>query len=162
VVEKLSKLLHIKWAERENAAANARRELPLLMSSYFKHVRKLLAADPSPADLHKVRLATKRVRYTFELFRSCYGPGLETRLRELRELQTVLGEVNDAAVTAEFLLKRLKHDPRKRQIHEFLSSRAGSKAGEFTKHWNEVFDAPGREKWWTTYLAHTATRKRLR
>ena len=30
------------------------------------------------------------------------------------------------------------------------------KAAEFRKQWVESFDAPGKEKWWTGYLARNA------
>jgi CHAD domain-containing protein len=158
MVEELSKLLHIDWNAREDARANARRELPRLISGYFAHVRKLLSHHPSPAELHKVRLATKRVRYTLDMFRSCYGPGLETRLRELRQIQQLLGDVNDAAATGHFLAAGLKKEPRGRYIADFLEERASQKAAEFLKYWTDVFDAPDREQWWTTYLTRTAAR----
>jgi CHAD domain-containing protein len=86
----------IQWDERATAETNARARLPRLMADYFAVVRELLASDPAPAKLHKIRLASKRVRYTLELFRQCYGPGLEVRLEALDELQQVLGEINDA------------------------------------------------------------------
>jgi hypothetical protein len=38
----------------------------------------------------------------------------------------------------------------------FLEERAAAKAEEFRKDWSEVFDAPGQERWWTTYLARHA------
>ena len=143
-----------RWKAREGPAANARRQLPALVSEYFARVRKQLAGDSSPDELHGLRLATKQLRYTLELFRACYGPGLETRLEELRELQRVLGEVADCRAAAKTLGKRVPTN-----LKTAVEKRAEEKAREFRTHWTTVFDTPGKDKWWTGYLSHN-TRSR--
>ena len=59
----------MKWNERARASANAGRELPRMIADYFDDVRKALSAKASPASLHKIRLASKKVRYTLVFFR---------------------------------------------------------------------------------------------
>jgi CHAD domain-containing protein len=140
------------WDERADVATNARRELPRLAADYFARARKLLAEDPPPAKLHALRLDTKRLRYTLELFRPCYGPGLEARLQGLRQVQQVLGEVNDSVAAAALL-------PKGARGRRFLENRAEAKAQEFRRHWAEAMDAPGQEERWTAYLARTARRR---
>jgi CHAD domain-containing protein len=53
----------------------------------------------NPAQRHAVRIRVKRLRYTCEFFASAF-PAKRTApyLRALKELQTVLGELNDIAV----------------------------------------------------------------
>ena len=153
----MSKLHQVGWDDRATAATNARRELPRLAASYFAQVRALLAEDPSAAKLHRVRLLTKRLRYTLELFRPCYGPGLETRLSALRRIQQSLGEVNDSIAAGRLLSHSMSTaSPQRARLLNFLEGRAAVKAQEFRKDWAEVFDAPGQELWWTTYLARHA------
>jgi CHAD domain-containing protein len=153
----MSKLHRANWDERAGGTANARRELPQLAASYFARVRALLADDPSAAKLHRLRLLTKRLRYTLELFRPCYGPGLETRLAALHRIQQLLGEVNDCAAAGRLLSKSLSTaSPQRAHILRFLEERAAVKAQEFRTDWAGVFDAPGQESWWTTYLARHA------
>jgi CHAD domain-containing protein len=153
----MSKLHQVAWDERAGATANARRELPRLAASYFAQVRALLANDPSPAKLHRLRLLTKRLRFTLELFRPCYGPGLETRLAALRRIQQSLGEVNDSTAAARLISKSMSTaSPQRARVLRYLEERAAVKAQEFRKDWAEVFDAPGQEIWWTTYLARHA------
>jgi CHAD domain-containing protein len=153
----MSKLHQVTWDERAGAAVNARRELPQLATSYFARVRVLLADDPSPARLHPVRLLTKRLRYTLELFRACYGPALETRLAALRRIQQLLGEVNDSIAAGRLLSGSMSTaSPQRARVLRYLEERAAAKAEEFRKDWAEVFDAPGQERWWTTYLARHA------
>ena len=146
--------IKIEWDEIAGPSANAGGELPRLMSAYFSTVREFLAADPTPLELHQLRLASKRLRYTLELFRPCYPAGLEDRIRALKKLQDWLGEVNDAVATERLLHHALKNQPKVRQ---FLEERAAQHAAGFTRHWNEIFDAPGREVWWMDFLANPVT-----
>jgi CHAD domain-containing protein len=134
--------------------ANARRHLSRLVADYFVAMRGWLKGDPEPSALHQARLASKRVRYTLELFRPCYGPGLEARLAALRRLQNVLGEVNDAAAAGRLLAKALTAEsPHHQLVVKFLDARVEAKAREFHQEWTEVFDAPGQLQWWIGYLA---------
>jgi len=149
----MSKLGRIHWKERVEPGANVRRELPRMMTDYFMAVRELLQTDPAPAALHEARLASKAVRYTLELFRPCYGPGLEARLEALRKVQQILGEVNDAAMVQR-LLARSSMPRRHNQVAaEFAAARAQERAREFRKQWTEAFDAPGQLQWWVEYLS---------
>jgi CHAD domain-containing protein len=155
-VENVKDTSQIAWNPRLGASPNARRKLPPMMGAYFRQVRELLAADPAPAELHTIRLDTKRVRYTLELFRPCYGPGLEVRIAALQRLQQVLGEVNDCSA-AECLIERLVPASSARtRVRTFLRRRAAAKATELRREWHEIFDAPGREHWWIHYLSRNA------
>lgn len=145
----------MKWNQRAGVAANARRQLPPMVSAYFSRAREFLAEDPSPRQLHGLRLASKRLRYTLELFRPCYpAGGLEERLEALKKLQDWLGEVNDAVASGKLLRGPLKRQPK---LRKFLQERAAEKAAEFARHWKETFDAPGHEAWWTDFLTCPVT-----
>jgi CHAD domain-containing protein len=147
----------IKWNARAGAAANARRELPRLVAEHFATVRELLVEDPAPSKLHQARLACKRLRYTLELFRPCYGAALERRLDALKKLQQVLGEVNDTVAAGNLLRKALKPNSAEgTRVQRFLEARRIEKAEEFRAQWTKEFDAPGREEWWTLCLARPA------
>lgn len=147
-----------QWNERQTAAANARRVLPAAAAAYFAKIREALAQDPLPDALHPLRLRTKRLRYTIELFRPCYGAGLEQALTALRGLQNALGEVNDSAVAARLAIEGMPPSPRRDRVTRFLERRAAERALEFRRIWLEEFDAPGREAWWTSYLARAPRR----
>lgn len=158
----MNKPLHIDWDEHQDAATNAQCFLPRLISDYFARGREILAENPGAAELHALRLATKRLRYTLELFRPCYGPGLAARIDSLRLLQQLLGEINDTAA-AERALRTVwsgRNHPQRARVEKFLKQRGEAKASEFRKQWVEVFDAPGQERWWSDYLARQAHRSR--
>ena len=146
----------IVWNQRQDARVNARRHLPSAVRGYFASVRQLLAANPAPAELHAMRLATKRLRYTLELFRPCYGKGLEVRLAALQRLQQVLGEVNDCAAAERLLEELAPESPARARVITFLRRRAAAKAALLRREWHGHFDAPGREHWWLAYLAGNA------
>jgi hypothetical protein len=142
-----------KWNSRLTAASNARRQLPRMMSEYFAEVRDALTKKASPAHLHRIRLASKKIRYTLELFRSCYdAAAFDARLKALKDVQTYLGDVNDAVATARMLSTAMPHPPGRHALRAFLKKRAAKKAEELRTHWTESFDAPGQERGWTEFL----------
>jgi CHAD domain-containing protein len=149
--------LKIEWNENADAVENARTRLPKLVADYFSLGRELLAGNPAPPELHALRLASKKLRYTLELFKSCYGPGLTARIDALKSLQQMLGEINDT-VAAERTLGQVlvAKTPEARRVVRFLRERGEAKAREFRHHWTTVFDAPGQERWWVDYLARQA------
>jgi CHAD domain-containing protein len=157
----MSKRDRIAWDEQAEVWKNVRQQLPKLVADYFAQGRDLINRDAGAPKLHAFRLATKRLRYTLELFRPCYGSGLAARLGNLRELQQVLGDINDASVAERALRNVLgAKSPRSARMVKFLRGRAAAKTGEFRKSWTEVFDAPGQERWWTNYLARNSRRPR--
>ncbi len=130
----------------------SRGTLPRLAGEYYAQVRAVLAGSPKPKDLHRARLATKRFRYTLELFRSCYGTGLETRIAGLRKVQQLLGDVNDSVASWRLVSKVITETPQRKLVHEFLKRKSEHDAAAFRKEWTENFDAPGRQHWWKAYL----------
>jgi len=155
----MSKLPKIKWDQDGDAAVNARKHLPLLVSNYFELCREVLAGQPEPAALHPLRLATKQLRYTLELFKPCYGPGLKTRLADLHALQQVLGDVNDTVAAAQVLSEFWQaKTPERARVEKYLRQRGQAKVREFREHWTVAFDAPGQDRWWTNYLARHSRR----
>jgi CHAD domain-containing protein len=145
----------IVWNAAAHAAENAARELPQAARAYFRQGRATCRGESSARTLHRFRLETKRFRYTLELFRPCYGPGLDRRLALLRDVQTHLGEINDCAATTEMLGKT------RPRFRTFLKHRMSAKIAELHRFWEQTVDAAGQELWWTDYLSRFA-RKQVR
>lgn len=141
-----------EWNPEANVAANARRELPRLMSQYFQEVREALADEPSPAHLHEIRLASKKIRYTLELFEPCYGPEFAQRMVALKDVQTSLGDVNDAVAAQALLKDVMPASPQRKTLRAYMKKRAAEKAEEFRVHWTQKFDAEGEEQRWLAFL----------
>jgi len=143
----------ITWTASSSVAENAIAHLPGLALQYFRNGRALSQKRLSPRTLHRFRLETKRFRYTLELFRPCYGPGLDQRIEKLREIQNQLGEINDCAATIEMLGRA--HP----SFATFLKRRMAAKMGALHSYWQRTFDAAGQETWWTNYLLRFVKRQ---
>ena len=68
----------------------------------FRRGRSMDADAPSD-DLHRLRILTKRLRYTIEAFAELYGTGVRRCARKAAALQDVLGAVNDAETAMRWL-----------------------------------------------------------
>jgi len=64
-------------------------------------------------ELHAMRIAVKRLRYTLEIFRSLFDGEAEPVLETLKKLQDLLGEVHDCDVWIEFLPLFLEKERRR-------------------------------------------------
>ena len=151
------KPVKIHWEGHKSVAENASEKLPELARGFFE-AGGGLGPDASFKALHRFRLLTKRFRYTLELFRPCYGPGLERRIEALRTLQQYLGEINDCATTQALLVARdnLPEGERDRLVCQ-VAELAKSRIAKFHRHWQGDFAA---ENWWTDYLVRFAGRRR--
>ena len=150
----MAKENRVVWEGSKSAEENASRKLPPLTRAYFRASRALFAADLTPESLHKFRLRTKRFRYTLELFQPCYGPGLEERLKLLRDIQDLLGEINDCATTRKLVGQG------QAGVAKFLARRMALKERALRDYWFQVFAPTDQESWWTNYLARFARRSR--
>ena len=148
----MGKSPEIEWNPRGGTAANARRRLPELAAAYFAEARTLLGQVSDPAGLHRLRLISKRFRYTLELFRPYYPPAMSERIDALKRVQDVLGEINDTVVTVGLIAEM----PGSVRMRRYLEELAAEKAVAFRSEWTERFDAPGSEAWWTDFLSSSA------
>jgi CHAD domain-containing protein len=137
----------VRWERALSAGENARNALPAATREFFALGREAASGLATPAKLHAFRLAAKRFRYTLEVFRPLYGPGLESRLEQVRKIQTLLGDRQDCAVLAERLRDK-GHD----DVLRTLTDHGRSLEEKFLRYWREKFDAPGSEEQMIRYL----------
>ena len=147
----MKKHAKFQWNSRKSPAENARAVLPTLARDYFDLGQKAAELKVSASRLHAFRLASKRFRYTLEMFESVYGPGLGARLKQVHRIQQVLGEIQDCvAVSAMDLCRK---NPR---LLAWLNRRAREKRAEFRKLWNKEFALPIVQRRWIAYLIRYA------
>lgn len=146
-----------RWDPSMTAAEAARQVLPVLAAEYFAAGRKTFRKKADPETLHAFRIRTKRFRYTLELFQPLYGPGLSSRLEQLRKVQQYLGDINDCVIT-EGLVRSAAGDGAPRELLDALAARARQRRRKLVEFWRETFDAPGAERSWVSYLRAWAGR----
>ena len=106
-------LRFMRYFRKENdKKAGTPPELKRMAADKIHHVLdELLAYDAvvkNPDDAlghHKVRIATKKLRYTLEVYRPLYPDQLKPVIRNLKRLQELLGEIHDCDVWANTLAK---------------------------------------------------------
>jgi CHAD domain-containing protein len=143
------------WDESASTSSNARERLPAMLQAYFDQGRKLTGpSSSSVAPMHPFRLETKALRYTLELFRPSFGPGLDGFLLSLRKIQDSLGALNDYSTTRNLIAARLpKHTPDRKKMGRLLTARTKRKSLEFRRYWLQTFDKPGADRRWMSYLS---------
>ena len=142
------------WSAELEVNANLRRRLPKLARKYFNRGNHALGANRGWDEIHEFRLATKRFRYTLELFRSQYGPGLDQRIDELKHIQKFLGDANDCIVTSA-LLEPL---PNTEELRAQLDAKAASKLKKLRSWWRANLGQQTTEERWILYLQRFAGR----
>lgn len=58
--------------------------------------------DQEGATLHNLRKAAKKARYQMELFSHCYDATYQQYVKEIKSIQSILGEIQDSVVLGEF------------------------------------------------------------
>ena len=101
------------WHEKNvpnQGGAKPYRVRHLLPAIIYQQMADILAYDewitnPSVSlkELHQLRIAGKKLRYTLEAFEETLSPQTETAITEIRKLQDHLGDVQDALVASEYL-----------------------------------------------------------
>lgn len=144
----------LSWDESKSLAANARAELPVLAGRFFAAGREAVKPGTPAAELHAFRLLTKRFRYTLELFRPLYGPGLEEKIESLRRIQTFLGDANDCEVTRAMVLAAgSRRSPQVRRLLRLLAERQRDRLEALHQYWEQHFAPEGAARKWMHYLA---------
>ena len=142
------------WKRSLTIRDNLRKRLPRMAADYFDAGRAALAEGKTWDEMHQFRLATKRFRYMLEIFRPAYGPALDARIDSLREIQTLLGDINDCIVTSGMVATV----PDTEELRSKLGQRADDRTKKLRKVWAGRFDASGERERWVRYLLSYACR----
>ena len=110
------------------------------LKDFFRAGRRAIGHEDEER-LHALRLAGKRLRYTIELLTPLLDASTPGRLRELKQVQEVLGAINDCA-TARLLVNDAA-------FHEWLAAEQTRRIEQFEECWRVRFGVLGAwESWW--------------
>ena len=114
------------------APVAAQRKLLAQMTKRFaQRGKKASSPDASPEQLHHFRIAAKKLRYTMELL----GPASNGRLEKVRNLQRVLGQVNDYASAT----RLISDENGSKKLVRTWQKKQGEKMKEFRREWSSTF-----------------------
>jgi hypothetical protein len=78
-------------------AENARRILAVRIAEFYSYA-PIVSDETATEELHNLRIAAKRLRYTLELFRAVFGEVGERQIERVKAIQEELGNLHDADV----------------------------------------------------------------
>jgi CHAD domain-containing protein len=84
----------------------ARRALPRLLGPHWRKLRRRVrkaGSTPSDAQLHRIRIASKQLRYGAELAEPVLGKTARRTARRAEDIQTILGDHHDSVTAVEWL-----------------------------------------------------------
>ncbi len=88
----------------------------------FLYYEPFIRDPEDKEDLHAMRIAAKRLRYTLEIFSPLYTSELKSYLKVLRQIQELLGEIHDCDVWMIYLPK-FQEKERARALRYYGSER---------------------------------------
>jgi hypothetical protein len=90
----------------ESLERNARKILRVRVGEFYSYEPIIRDVD-AVTDLHNMRIASKRLRYTLELFRAVFGEPGEHNIDRVKALQEELGQIHDGDVRIELIKREL-------------------------------------------------------
>jgi CHAD domain-containing protein len=94
--------------------------------------------------LHQLRIATKKTRYTLEFFAPLRESAIRSRVEQLKTLQNFLGEINDLEIVRAIVVK----EDEKSGLEAALAKRRDQQIEEFASHWATELAGPANEAAW--------------
>jgi CHAD domain-containing protein len=102
-------LLHPGWLIGVNLAGD---QVEYRDNLTMEFVAEILATEGEL--LHDLRKEAKKTRYNMDLFTRFYGEEYSSYLQDVKQIQTVLGEIQDSSVLGNFLVKSCHCDLEKK------------------------------------------------
>ena len=146
----------MKLRPKKSARENASRLLPRLAQEFFETIDQAVEGEIDPEQAHGLRILTKRFRYSLEYFRPCYGDTLDAHLKTIRDLQQLLGQLNDCCSSralCQDLLRASDRGFRRNKLFPAFHQREGELLEQFRSEWRDRFQSQGFRKKLCRYLA---------
>jgi hypothetical protein len=86
---------------------NARRILAVRLAEFYSYA-PIIGDESAVEELHNLRIAAKRLRYTLELFRSVFGEIGDRQIERVKAIQEELGLIHDHDVRIDLIEEELR------------------------------------------------------
>jgi CHAD domain-containing protein len=124
-------------------------EAATVMRPRWRALREAVRSLDTPApdaQLHEVRIETKRARYAGEIFEEAGGKACRRFRRRATSMQDVLGAQHDASRACEWLLERDDEDAPVARSAGWLAAGAAVDRDALREAWWPAWRALGRRK----------------
>ncbi len=91
---------------RKTLDFNARRILKVRIAEFYAFA-PIVQQEFATTELHDLRIAAKRLRYTLELFRTVFGNPGERNIERVKTIQEALGTIHDADVRIDMIAEEV-------------------------------------------------------
>jgi CHAD domain-containing protein len=146
----------VQTPQNFHLAKTAQQLLLRMAGDFFEFGNRAARAKASPAELHQFRIASKKFRYSLELFTPLYGPSLNPLLGKIKRTQGLLGDVNDCETVRAMISQYKDADG----LTVWLRKRQRKRIAEFQKYWGEAFGVGAERRSWSDFLRHTTGKSR--
>jgi CHAD domain-containing protein len=149
--------------------ATVKHILPAMAKDHFRCGKQAAYKDASAKEIHRFRIAAKNLRYTLDLFAPVFatinrGTPLLGLIEQLKEIQALLGDINDCA-TVRRMLSRKKDLPQKavgdqknrKELLSALKKRQHKKTEEFRQRYDAEFASAASLTQWKASLQRVRT-----
>jgi CHAD domain-containing protein len=133
-------------------------ELSRVAGKFIRSGNRASSPKASEDQVHRFRIAAKKLRYTLELFRPFYGAGADRELERLARIQSLLGGANDCRVVRGMVSQIGGY-------HGFevtLEKKQRRKLARFRRFWAEEFHQTTAARQWLATLPVPAVREERR
>jgi CHAD domain-containing protein len=134
--------LRLPAGKNKSLSARARQILRPLEQEYSqagtRAARRSAQRRTNPEELHELRLMAKHLRYSLEIFGAAAGVGWEQKIERMREIQELLGAINDC-VTTSGLLAECGHSAEVRRSKAPLKHLLDQRLEAFREHWRKAY-----------------------
>jgi CHAD domain-containing protein len=115
--------------------AVARKAMPESAGKFLKRGKEAVRSSASLSDLHDCRVGAIKLRYALELFGSISRSPLSAWLADVKQVQTVLGELTDSQAARELVSSYAIAD----EFDGWLKKKQRKSANVFRQFWAETF-----------------------
>ncbi len=133
------------------AAIMAKRLLPDMVTEHF-HRGEAATGKKMPAHkIHRFRIAAKNFRYTLDFFAPLYSGSLPLLIDRLKDVQTLLGDINDCATARRIVKEEVTGDADeavRRDVLSGLKERQRKKIKEFREQYTAEFSSASALRQW--------------
>jgi CHAD domain-containing protein len=133
------------------AATMAKRLLPDMVAEHFQRGEAAVGKKMPAHKIHRFRIAAKNFRYTLDFFAPLYAGTLPLLIDRLKDVQTLLGDINDCATARRIVKEEVAgdgDDAVRGDVLAGLKDRQRKKIKEFREQYTAEFSSTSVLRQW--------------